>query len=245
MNMKFTHLFTIMTILAIMYSCGNGGNASKELNADSLTTTNEQLGNNQAQKQEKASMTEQEKAELYKYFSKEEIQKGMDNAKNILCVVDEEIGSVDILAYDELLKKEGFAMSPAELENKWGKAKSEEINKSKEEVDGELYETTSAYMVFPHFELLVADCGKDCWRISSLSTETSGFGFGGIYVGIPECNKTYLLKLFEKFEVKENEFNGNKVLSITLNSDFYRGLSITLDKNELVKSLSYSASSGL
>ncbi len=243
--MKLTNLFMVMAVLAIMYSCGNGGNGSKEMNADSLKTTTEQVGNNQVPKQDQTSMTEQEKAELYKYFSKEEIQKGMDNAKNILCVVDKEIGSVNILAYDELLKKEGFAISPKKLEKKWGKAKSKDINKSKQEVDGVLYETTVATMVFPHFELLVVDCGTDCWTIRSLKTETPGFGFGGVYVGIPECNKTYLLKLFEKFEVTENEFNGNKVLSIILSNDFYRGLSITFDKNELVKSVSYTASSGL
>ncbi len=195
----------------------------------------------QTSTQQLPELTEEEKAVVYKYFSEEEIKKGMEDAKRILCVADESIGSANIINYDDLFEKEGFALSPDELEKKWGKAKSREIETS--ELDIEEVKITSATMEFDQFKIDLLDGGPYGWGILSFETATRGFGFGGVYVGVPECNKAYLLQLFEKFEVSENQ--GNNRLNITLNgNEYYRGISIELDENELVKSISYTASPG-
>ncbi len=238
--MKKLSILLAIALAEIIYSCGNGGQGSNEQKVDSLVTTK------QAQKQAQPSTTEQEQTELYKYFSKEEIKKGMDNAKNILTTLDKETGSVNILAYtDELFTKEGFAISPKELEKKWGKANSQEEEIVKHEVDEDIYKLKFANLEFNQFKIVLLDGGDYGWGITSFETSTPGFGIGGIYVGISECNKEYLLKLFEKFEVEQNNYDGNRFLSITLSSEFYSGLSIYLDENNLVKSISYTASTGM
>ncbi len=222
--MKKLSIFLTIALMAIIHSCGNSEKGSNE----------------------QTSTEKQEKDELYKYFSKEEIQKDMDNAMNILTTVYESKGDVNILAYEDLLTKEGLAVSPTELEKKWGKANSrkEEIEKYEVDVD-DIYELKFAEMEFNQFKITLLDGGDYGWGITSFETSTPGFGFGGIYVGIPECNKEYLLKLFKEFEVKEENYDGNRYLSITLAHEFYRGLAIYLDENDLIKSISYTASTGM
>ncbi len=240
--MKKLSILAAIALMAIIYSCGNSGSSSKEQNTDSVATA-QKADNEQAQKEEQPSMTAQEKAELYKYFSQEEIKKGMDNAKSILCVVDKEIGGVNVVAYDNLFEKEGFAMSPDKLEKKWGKAKQKKVKTHRLDYgEGEVHNKTSATMEFSNFDVVLVECGKDCWGIESLQTATKGFGFGGVYVGVPECDKAYLLQLFKNFEVSESKNEENTILDVTLHSEFYRGLRIVLDKNQLVKSVQYEVS---
>ncbi len=43
----------------------------------------------------------------------------------------------------------------------------------------------------------IRDWRKKIAHIIAISTKESGYGFGGIYVGLPECNKAYISKLFE------------------------------------------------
>ncbi len=235
--MKKLNIVLTIGLMAVIYSCGNGEEESNEQNADSLATAE------QIQAAEEVSMTEEEKTELYKYFSKEEMKSEMDKAKNILCGIDKETGSTNVVSYDDLLKEEGFSVSPTQLEKKWGEAQNKEIKTDRLDYgDGLVYDKKSATMEFPFFDVILVGCGKDCWTIETLKTETKGFGFGGVYVGVPECNKTYLLQLFKNFEVQESQNDGNTMLDVTLHSEFYRGLYILLDQNNLVKSVKYEVS---
>ncbi len=179
-------------------------------------------------------MTEAEKAELYKYFSEEEIRSKMDSAMQYFSQED--------AYFDELLKKDGFVESPEELEKKWGKAKDKKVDKSKLDLGGgDVYERITATTKFNEFEITADNFDNMGWNISSIKTETRGFGFGGIYVGVPECNKEYLLKLFKKFNPEETEVDGEKYLYISLSQEVARDINIELDNNGLVKSISYEA----
>ncbi len=217
--MKKLSIFLTIALMAIIYSCGNSEKGSNE----------------------QTSTEKQEKDGLYKYFSKEEIQKDMDNAMNILTTVDEGMRDSNILAYEDLFTKEGFAVSPKELEKKWGKANSQKDETIKMKLKEGIYELKYSELEFKQFKIVLTDNDDYGWGINSFETSTPGFGIGGIYVGIPECNKEYLLKLFEKFEVRENSYEGNEYLLITLTDEFDRGLKIDLDENNLVKSISYTA----
>ncbi len=210
--------------MTIIYSCGNSEQGSNEQNTDSLATA-EQVDNKQAQSGEQPSMTEQEDAELYKYFSKAEIKAKMDTALK---------GQY----FSELLKKDGFAVSPKELEEKWGKAKEKKIDKSKLDLGGDIYDRVTATIKFNEFEITTEQFDDGPWTIQSLTTETRGFGFGGIYVGVPECNDVYLLKLFKKFNPEESEDN---YLYISLSQEVANYINIKLDNNGLVESIHYFA----
>ncbi len=102
--MKSIKIFTTVVLLIILYSCGNRG-SSKGQKAD---------------------------AELYKYFSKEEINKKMQRASTILerkRLENQDRESLDYvpdyseLYADTLLVEEGFAVAPQQIETKWGRPK--------------------------------------------------------------------------------------------------------------------------
>ncbi len=225
--MKKLSILLTIALMAIIYACGNGGRGSNEKKADSLATENTK----QVQNQEQPSMTEEEKAELYKYFSETEIKNKLDSAMQYF--------SQDEAYFGELLKKDGFAVSPKELEKKWGKAKDKKMEKSKLDLGGgDIYDRITATTKFNEFEIKADNFNKMGWTIGSIKTETSGFGFGGIYVGVPECNKEYLLKLFKKFNPQEAEEEGEKRIYIYFELG---NISINLDKNGLVKSVLYDA----
>ncbi len=230
--MKKISILVVIALMAIIYSCGNSEQGSKEQKTDSLATA-KQVDNKQAKKGEQQSTTEKEKAELYKYFSKAEIKAKMDTAMKYL--------NGETSFFSELLKKDGFTVSPEELEKKWGKAKDKLIEKSKLDLGGDIYDRTTATITFNEFQITTERFDGDYWAISSLTTETRGFGFGGIYVGVPECNKAYLLKLFKKFKPKEDEYNGAKHIYVSLSQEVANELSIKLDNNGLIESISYFA----
>ncbi len=228
--MKKISIFLTIALVAIIYSCGNGKQGSNEQKADSLATENTKQVQNQAQ----PSMTEQEKAELYKYFSEEEIKNKLDSAMQYF--------SQEEAYFGELLKKDGFAVSPKELEKRWGKAIDKKSDKSKLDLGGgDIYDRITATTKFNEFEIKADNFNKMGWNIGTIKTETRGFGFAGIYVGVPECNKEYLLKLFKKFKPEEREEDGEKSLYINVGRDVVGNLYIKLDNNGLVKSVFYEA----
>ncbi len=231
--MKKVKILTL-ALIAMLYSCGNSGNGSNEQKTDSLVTTKTV----QTSKQQLPKLTEAEKAVVYKYFSEAEMKENLSNAEKYF-------SENDYPYYADLLEREGFTSSD-KLEKKWGSAE----EKNKENIvldygDGLVFNKMVLTMQFNQFNIILENCmdgfPDDSWIVSELETETPGFGFGGVYVGVPECNKAYLLKLFEKFEIEESEYDGIKSLEIVLNSDFYTAITVKLDKNERVTFARYSA----
>ncbi len=231
--MKKLSILAAIALMAIIYSCGNGGNRSNEQNTDSVATAR-QANNEQSQKGEQPSMTEQKKVELYKYFSKEEIGKKMQHALSILEKAkkdeDDPFFSDFLPLYKDLLKEDGWNISPDALEAKWSKPITKKEDSFIYEADNSkvhVYEYT-----YSNFNLTLHDL-----EVNKLSTSTVGFGFAGVYVGIPECNKAFIEKLFAKapaIDKNNNEWN----ISISLPTQ--TNLNITFNPDETVKTVAYS-----
>lgn len=229
--MKLTNIITVMALLNMMYSCGDNTNKSKQDNSDSTKadSKNEQV----------KAESEIPDAELYKHFSKEEIRKRMQHTFEVLDSNQVYDGRTDIyFSYYELLKEDGFALTPKEIEAKWGKPLKKEKDNFPNPLTDEMQISYS--YDYPRFILDIEQVGKD-WRIGELSTNTVGFGFAGVYVGIPECNKSFIKKLFAKAEsiseMKNNQ--GDEYWQIFLYSANYTFLGVTFDENGIVKEVSY------
>ncbi len=226
--------------MAIIYSCGNSGQGSNEQNADSLVTVE------QSKTEEQPSTTEQTDvkildAELYKYFSKDEISKNMQHALTVLqsAKVDENDPLMSEFAekFAELLKKDGWVLSPKQVVSKWGKPQKEEQNTYDKPFDekGKVHEYS---YVYPHFELSNSDWGE--WRPGNLATSTPGFGFAGVYVGVPECNKAFLEKLFAKAEnIEKSKEEGVEKWNIVIFGPAMTELTLHFYENRTVKSIKY------
>ncbi len=103
--MKRTSILLLIAILLTIYSCVNQTSSKKQNDTDSTATNiTEQVKTNDKIAE----------ADLYKYFSKEEIKQKMDKAEQVL--------SGNSQTFEELLKEEGFAVSPENLEKKIGKS---------------------------------------------------------------------------------------------------------------------------
>ncbi len=226
-----------IVVLAILYSCGNNKNTNGQ-KTDSLEVAKIEQVN-----KEKLANTSS-KVDLYKYFSKEEMQKEMDKSMSVFHNVDlhKKSDFVRMSAYEKLFKEEGFGISPDELEKKWGKAKKREVViPEKEEGEDDVYSTPYAILEFEPFIINLDSYEKNTWLISFFKTETVGFGFAGVFVGVPKCNKEYLLKLFEKMNAETRKDGEEEWLYIVLQKDPNIHLSINLDKNKIVKSVAYEA----
>ncbi len=100
---------------------------------------------------------------------------------------------------------------------------------------GEIYHRTHVVMKFKQFHIVMDNFEKGIWIVSDLETSTPGFGFGGVYVGVPGCNKAYLLKTFKRYKPEKKEYKGEKTLYIDFHKEFYRQLLIELDKKRTCK----------
>ncbi len=255
--MRKVSILVAIALMAIIYSCGGSWQGSNEQNADSLATA-EQVDNQQAQNEEQPSTSEQaapiSEADLYKYFSKEEISEKMKYALKTLDSAEfdesEEIYETNIdMYYKSLLRHNGFFnVSPEEAEKKWGKPTKQE--KSKNDSGNEI-----VIYKYPHFTasfIMKGDWVDDgdgkvsfkenlSWVMESLSTSTPGFGFAGIYVGIPECNKAYIEKLLAKGKINLNKGkeNGVEKWSIDMGAEDSIELTIIFTPSGTVKQVSY------
>ncbi len=243
--MKKISILVVIALMAIVYSCGNSGQGSKEQKTDSLATA-KQVDNKQAQKGEQQSTTEQaaakiSDADLYKYFSKEEISKNMQNAVTILQSAkvdkDDPFMSEFPEKFAKLLKKDGWVLSPKQVVAKWGKPQKEE-QETFDNPFGEKEKVHQYSYVYPHFEFSNSDWSN--WRPGSLSTSTPGFGFAGVYVGIPECNKEFIEKLFAKAEnIEKIKEDGVEQWSIVIFGPAMTELTLQFNDNGTVKSMKY------
>ncbi len=228
--MKKLNIVLAIALMATICSCGNSEQGSDEQNADSLATAEQTQTEEATSEQSEAQASE---VNLYKYFSQEEMQSEMDKAVKLF--------SKNPSNFGKLFVEEGFALSPDALEKKWGKAKKREVvTPEPEPGEEEVYSTPYANLEFEQFIVSLDNYGKN-WEISFFKTSTKGFGFAGVFVGVPECNKEYILKLFSKCEVSEEKGNSGEYLTVTLQKDPNIHISITLDDNGIVQSISYEA----
>lgn len=81
-----------------------------------------------------------------------------------------------------------------------------------------------------------------------VSTETQGFGFGGIYVGIPGCNKEFIKKLFAKLPSTNLDYRSTNPCEderddlLVINFDAEYGvpeLTIHFDYEDVVREVSF------
>ncbi len=233
--MKLLKIFVTIAIAAVLYSCGNNESKTKQ---DCSNDSLKQTKSNCQGADDKKVKCDVKKCETACALSKDEIKQGMDNAVKYF----QKRNSY----FSVLLEEEGFT-SPKAVEKKWGKAKSkDEKNLELDYGDGLVFNKLVTTMEYDYFNLVMENCNEkfpeDAWGIAKLESKTSGFGFGGIYVGVPECNKEYLSKLFKPTKVEEKTDNGVKHLSIVLPTEGYREIDIVLDENGLVKSVKYEAS---
>ncbi len=237
--MKKLHTLLLVAFVAIISSCGGSGQGSDEQNADSLATTE------QVQTEEEAVSEQTEvqvsEADLYKYFSKEEISEKMKYALKTLDSAYleeyEDYTDTDIdYYYVSLLKHDGFwSVSPEEAVKKWGKPTKQEKEES------EYYDSKERVTYdYSHFTTSFIMEGEE-WIMESLSTSTPGFGFAGIYVGIPECNKAYIEKLLAKGGSLLEKFkeNGVEKWRIDMGSLSSIELTIIFTPSGTVKQVSY------
>ncbi len=139
--------------------------------------------------------------------------------------------------YLKLLAEENFAVSPKQIEAKWGKPK----KKKKEDVTNDLTDEMQPLYTYsyPQFDLQIEKFDTE-WLVWSLSTSTKGFGFAGVYVGVPECNKEFITKLFtEAIHTEKNIKNGIESWYITLEDANHTDVIITFDENEIVQKVLY------
>ncbi len=235
--MKNLSIFLTIALMAIIYSCGNNEKGSNEQKTDSLATETAK----QTQKQAQPSMTEAEKAELYKYFSKEEISKNMQHAMTVFDTAkinkDDPYMSDFPYLYSKLLEEDGWVLEPKQIVAKWGKPTKEEKNTYEHPLTTEEQVHKYSY-VYPHFELSTSDLSS--WQPESLSTSTPGFGFVGVYVGIPECNKAFIEKLFAKSAgIEKNEVEGVERWNIFIFGPTMTELTLEFNTDGTVKSMSY------
>ncbi len=247
--MKRISILVAIALMAVIYSCGNSGQGSNKQNADSTVT------DKQAQNEEQPSTSEQaapiSDADLYKYFSKEEISKRMQHALTVLeqsKVYEDNLTDFSPLYKDSLLAVEGFASSPKQVEKKWGKP----IKKEKDEYPSEYSEdevNVEYKYEYPHFKLTLENLGGSIeWIVASLSTDTPGYGFAGVYVGIPECNKAFIEKLFAKAEdisKVEDEETGLEKWNIAIFSLAMTELTVIFNDDGTVKKVSYFSANGV
>ncbi len=216
--------------MAVIYSCGNSGENSNEQNADSSATEAAE----QAQPEETAS--KQTEPELYKYFSKEEISAKMQHALSVLEKAeknDNDPFKSNILAlYKDFIGEEGWNVSPDALEEKWGKP----TTKTEDSYVYPASESTvhSYEYTYPHFHVTINDMNE--WQAEKISTNTAGFGFAGVYVGIAECNKTFIEKLFAQAPAIEK--NSDEWI-ITIYEPTGTKINISFNQDETVKEVSY------
>ncbi len=245
--MKKISIFITIALMAIIYSCGNGENGSTEQNTDSLATEtaeqvdDEEVQNEQTQNQNQPSNPKQTKGGLYKYFSKEEISENMQFALKTLDSAhidrNSELDDTDIqIYYISLLKHEGlWDMSPEKAKEIWGNPIQQRKVKNEYHNDSFII-----FYYYPHFTVSFMIYGNQ-WTVRNLVTDTQGFGFCGVFVGIPECNKAYIQKLLAKGETrlykdKESEFEKWSIDMGNLDSGC---LEITFSPSGIVKQVSY------
>ncbi len=178
---------------------------------------------------------------LYKYFTKEEIKEKMRRAKELLAKKTKT--SYDTVAfiskYQLLLKEDNFALPVNKLEEVWGKPIN--VTMEKEYISDNNYDSFSC--LYPGFYLSNTYI-KDSLSVKYITTDAVGFGFAGVYVGIPQCNKNYIKKLFNKAEyIGKHKFNKRIMWSITLEASTRTYLYIVFDKKGVVKKLTFEARS--
>ncbi len=239
--MKKISILIAIALMAIIYSCGNSGQGSNEQNTDSLATA-EQVDNKQAQSEEQPSTTEQAEtkipdAELYKYFSKEEMSKKMQNALKTFENMKESFYAPEL--YIKLLKADGFVLSPKTIEGKWGKPEKQD-NKTYDSPVKSGKKVHSYNYEYPYFTIEMNDVTSK-WLPTNLTTNTPGFGFAGVYVCVPECNKDFIEKLFAKVNIQKDTENGVEKWTISLDDSSVADLTLEFNKSGTVKSMNYFA----
>ncbi len=94
---------------------------------------------------------------------------------------------------------------------------------------------------YPQFDLEIKG-ENGVWSIERLSTSTPGFGFAGVYVGIPECNKAFIEKLFSQAErIHKSKLEGVEQWKISIFELAKTEVNILFNKNGTVKRVAYSS----
>ncbi len=176
--------------------------------------------------------------DIYKYFSKEQIRENMDIALQIMKEEPiKEYWRYQIL-YEKILKHDNFTISLSKFEDKWGKADSIRTSRDKEK----------KILYYPNFTLTAKELnGEDnACLVYSLETDTPGFGFGGLYVGVPECNKNFVNNLFKSIgKYKFINRAGYEEWIISLEMRSLTILKIVFNHDNTVKYLHYSSTNSV
>ena len=99
------------------------------------------------------------------------------------------------------------------------------------------------YFTFETFQQYLKDEGKytEYGDLIYAETSTPGLGFGGIYVGVPECNKEYVKKLFSKLDPEQIVYDSedNSIAVGFQIEHFLTDMTVVFDENDVVQKVIY------
>ncbi len=176
---------------------------------------------------------------LYRYFSKEEIQEKISRATEVLTKHCSDDTVSYMSKYQKLLEEDNFAVPLQKIKEVWGTPIN--VTKEQESISGNNYD---AFSCLYHQFYLSNITMKDNFVVNYISTNVAGFGFAGVYVGIPECNKNYIKTLFKKAEfIGKHKFNKQTLWAVTIEASTRSYLYIEFDKKNVVKKITFEARS--
>ncbi len=173
----------------------------------------------------------------YNYLTKKEIKAKMQRAVKLLHDKDNKLSCFS--KYQLLLREDNFAKSLQAIKKKWGNPTEESTNS--EYISGKNYDTFSC--LYPQFYVSnIYDSNN--YLVNYLETRTVSFGFAGVYIGVPECDKTYVEKLFKNVAfISKHEFYGKSLWSISIQKSTRTFLYIEFDDKNMATKLTFEANS--
>lgn len=173
-------------ILTAMIACSGGGKTEKRIETiDTLSTdipVVEPISNEEIE--------ETKSVDSYAYYTKDEILSKMEKA--VKAMKSPGTNSAIKETYLKLIVAD-IGNSQNTIEDKWGSPLKKDIEEFPD--DDEPGPSKSIQSTYPMFEINL-DFFPEEWLIQRIVTKTPGFGFGGLYIGVPECNKAFVEKLF-------------------------------------------------
>lgn len=250
---KIVLVATIVT-LGVIACTRSAKNKDDNSNSDSTATSAIEL---------EQQLTNESSINLYSHFSREIILQKMDEAVKRMTITDnsEDRAFKILFTYNNIITKDlsellGVKMSmndfyTTHFTEKFGNPLKRNTTQ-KDTLDNYVYywETVD----YSHFSLRTwgeYEIGKedDNRAVIGIATSEPGFGFGGVYVGIPECNKEYISKLFAHISPNsinresgydwDDETRGDIWVVELYGELSYTEITISFDKNGVVKKMRY------
>ena len=209
--------------------------------------------------QEQANKNKEKTATLYAHFSRQTILQNMADATKKMNTQpttsdDDGYKFALLMAYGEIVDKDINHILGRESDD-WNYDLNDFIRKFGQPLkmtltNSDTLDNRTSDWHTVDFPLFTIETWADYYPINKkaehefigIATSTPGYGFGGIYVGIPECNKEYIGKLFAL--VPQNNINKDTEknswgIILYGGEGSYNDIGITFDENDLVKSVSY------